>query len=135
MIVGRPTISVYGDTFENYEFVMIDDQWRLVATSNTGDQPWMFTLEGSPSVPSSWLEWKDGSELDIPAAPWDSGPGVSSVGFEHANSVFLCDVAGDGGYVYATYAGSTELTEFGGWGHAAIGLARSTDLVHWQVPS
>ena len=32
------------------------------------------------------------------------------------------------------YAGSTELTQFGGWGHARIGVARSTDLVHWQVP-
>lgn len=133
-IVGRPSISVYGDTFENYEFVVIDQQWRLVATSNTGDQPWMFTLGGPPSAPSSWLQWKDAAELDIPSAAWDSGPGVSSVGFEHANSVFLCDVGGKNGFVYATYAGSSELTEFGGWGHAEIGLARSTDLVHWQVP-
>ena len=29
--------------------------------------------------------------LVIPGQSWDSGPGVSSVGFEHANSVFLCD--------------------------------------------
>jgi hypothetical protein len=32
------------------------------------------------------------------------------------------------------YAGSTDLTRVGGWGHARIGLARSTDLVNWQVP-
>ena len=38
------------------------------------------------------------------------------------------------GYYYVTYAGSSELTRFGGWGHAEIGIARSTDLVHWQVP-
>jgi hypothetical protein len=82
--------------------------------------------------------------LVIPGQSWDSGPGLSSVNFEHANSVFLCDArtatapatgndAADG-YYYVTYAGSDELTRFGGWGHAEIGIARSTDLVHWQVP-
>ena len=29
---------------------------------------------------------------------------------------------------------STELTRYGGWGHARIGLARSNDLVHREVP-
>ena len=133
-IVGQPSVSVYGDTFENYEFVVIDGRWRLVATSNVGDQPWMYTLGGPPSRPSSWLRWTGGNQLLIPSAAWDSGPGASSVGFEQANSVFLCAINPRGGVVYATYAGSTELTEFGGWGHAAVGIARSTDLVHWQVP-
>ena len=58
--------------------------------------------------------------------------GGSSVSFEHANSAFLC--VGPQGEDYLTYAGSTELTAFDGWGHARIGLARSTDLVNWQVP-
>ena len=133
-LLGRPDISVYGDTIENYEFLVIDGQWRLVATSNVGDQAWMFTLDGPPSAPTSWLRWMSGTELVIPSAPWDSGPGISSVGFEHANSVFLCATGPRGGVVYATYAGSSELTEFGGWGHAAIGVARSADLVHWQLP-
>ena len=85
--------------------------------------------------------------LVIPGQSWDTGPGISSVGFEHANSVYLCDARTDAttggpggsppgahGYYYVTYAGSDELTHFGGWGHAEIGIARSTDLVHWQVP-
>jgi hypothetical protein len=133
-ILGQPAVSVYGDTLENYEFLVIDGQWRLVATSNVGDQPWMFTLGGPPAAPSSWLRWTAGAELTIPSAPWDSGPGLSSVGFEHANSVFLCATASRGGTVYATYAGSSELSQFGGWGHAAVGIARSRDLVHWQLP-
>ncbi len=110
-------------------------RWRLVATSNTFDQPWMFDLSGDPAHPSSWLHWTGARMLVLPGQAWDSGPGLSSVDFEHANSVFLCDArSASTGYYYATYAGSDELTRFGGWGHAEIGIARSTDLVHWHVP-
>jgi hypothetical protein len=143
--LGRPDIVVNGDTIENYEFVAVAGRWHLVATSNTFDQPWMFGLAASvgagtsanskdPAAPSSWLHWTKGRMLEIPGQAWDSGAGLSSVNFEHANSVFLCDAHADDGYYYVTYAGSDELTQFGGWGHAMIGIARSKDLVHWQVP-
>ena len=72
--------------------------------------------------------------LVIPGQSWDSGHGLSSVDYEHANSVYLCDAHAADGEYYVTYSGSDELTHFGGWGHAKIGIARSTDLVHWQVP-
>jgi hypothetical protein len=132
-LVGQPDISVYNDTVENYEFLTVGGKWTLVATSNTLDQPFIFTLAaGDPATPSSWLHWSTGRELQIPSQPFNSGPGISSVGYEHANSAFLC--VGPGGEDYLTYAASTELTRFGGWGHARIGLARSTDLTTWQVP-
>jgi hypothetical protein len=132
-LVGRPDIVLYNDTVENYEFVTVDGAWHLVATSNTLDQPFIFTLgPGNPTSPSTWLHWTAGQQLSVPSQSFNSGPGVSSVGYEHANSAFLC--VGPQGEDYLTYAGSTELTRFGGWGHATIGLARSTDLVHWQVP-
>ncbi len=130
-VVGRPDIRIYGDTVENYEFLTLGGVWHLVATSNTLDQPWMFTLAGNPSAPGSWLHWVDGYQLEVPSESWNTGPGISSVGYEHANSAFVCQ---DGSTYYLTYAGSRDLTSFGGWGHAAIGIARSTDLVHWQVP-
>jgi len=130
-VVGRPDVSLYGDTVENYELLTIGGVWHLVATSNTLDQPWIFTLAGSPDIPADWLHWVDGAQLEVPAEPWNSGAGISSVGFEHANSAFVCQ---DGGTYYLTYAGSTDLSSYGGWGHAAIGVARSSDLVHWQVP-
>jgi hypothetical protein len=130
-VVGRPDISLYGDTVENYEFLTLGGTWHLVATSNTLDQPWLFTLGGDPAEPASWLHWVDGYQLQVPAQSWNTGPGISSVGYEHANSAFACQ---DGATTYLTYAGSTDLTSFGGWGHAAIGIVRSTDLVHWQVP-
>jgi len=132
-LVGRPDILLYNDTVENYEFVTVDGAWHLVATSNTLDQPFIFTLgPGDPRSLSTWLHWSAGRQLLVPGQAFNSGQGVSSVSNEHANSAFLC--VGLQGEDYLTYAGSTELTPFGGWGHARIGLARSTDLVHWEVP-
>jgi len=132
-VVGQPDIAVYSDTVENYEFLTVGGAWHLVATSNTLDQPFLFTLgAGDPKTPSTWLHWSTGQQLSIPNESFNSGTGISSVGYEHANSAFLC--VGPGGEDYLTYAGSTELTQFGGWGHARIGLARSSDLVHWEVP-
>ncbi len=134
-MVGRPDIEVDGGTVENYEFVRMAGQWRLMATSDNLDQPWLFTLTGPPDRASGWLSWSVGRTLSVPSEPFNTGPGLSSLDFEHANSAFLCD-AGDlpGHFVYLLYAGSRELTRFDGWGHAAIGVARSTDLIHWEVP-
>lgn len=132
-LVGRPNIVVYDDTVENYEFLTVHGAWTLVATSNTLDQPFIFSLgSGNPARPTTWLHWSSGRELVIPSQPFNSGSGISSVNYEHANSAFLC--VGPGGEDYLTYAASTELTRFGGWGHARVGLARSTDLINWQVP-
>jgi hypothetical protein len=133
-LVGRPGITLYGDKVENYEFVAAGGRWHLVATSNQLDQPWMFSLDGDPATPSSWLHWAAGRELHVPAQRWDTGPGISSIGYEQDNSAFLCNARSVDGYYYLLYAGSRELTQFGGWGHAGIGIARSTDLVHWQTP-
>ena len=132
-LVGRPDIEIYNDTIENYEFVTIDGTWHLVATSNTLDQPFIFAMSpGDPSTPTSWLHWDAGHQLLVPDEAFNTGTGLSSVDFEHANSAFLC--VGPHGEQYLTYAASTELTTYGGWGHARIGLARSTDLVHWRAP-
>jgi hypothetical protein len=134
-LVGRPDIEVDSGTVENYEFVKAAGTWRLVATSNNLDQPWMFTLAGNPALATGWLRWSNGYQLQVPSEPFNSGPSISSLGFEHANSAFLCNASSlPGGYYYLFYAGSDELTQFDGWGHAKIGVARSTDLVHWQVP-
>jgi hypothetical protein len=134
-LVGRPDIDVNGGTIENYEFLTVAGRWRLVATSSNLDQPWLFTLAGDPETAGGWLRWSGGYELDVPSEPFNRGPGISSIGYEHANSAYLCDASSLPGHLYyVLYAGSDELTQFGGWGHAEIGVARSTDLVHWRVP-
>ena len=109
-VIGRPDIVLYGDTVENDEFVTVAGSWHLVATSNTLDQPFLFTLgPGGPATPSTWLHWSAGQLLSVPSQSFDSGSGISSVSFEHANSAFLC--VGPQGEDYLTYAGSTELTQ------------------------
>jgi hypothetical protein len=127
--LGAPAIHVVGGTIENEEFVDAGGKWRLVATSNNLDQPWIFTLEGDPATGAGWLHWDQGRELAVPGQAWDHGPGVSSLGFEQDNSAYLCV---DGATDLLFYAGSPDLTSFGGWGHASIGVARSTDLLHWS---
>ena len=63
----------------------------LVATSNALDQPFIFALgPGDPTSPPTWLHWSEGQELLVPNQTFNSGQGVSSVGYEHANSAFLC---------------------------------------------
>jgi hypothetical protein len=134
-LIGRPDISIYNDTVENYEFVSVDGHWDLLATSNQLDQPWLFRLDGDPATAVSWLHWSTARELEVPSQPWDSGQGLTGVNYEHDNSAFLCDARSTDGYYYLLYAGSDTLAPFGGWGHAAVGIARSSDLVHWQVPA
>ena len=132
-LVGRPDIEVYNDTIENYEFLTVGGTWTLVATSNTFDQPFIFTLApGDPEQATTWLHWSTGRELLIASQSFNTAAGISSVDYEHANSAFLC--VGPNGVDYLTYAASTELSRFGGWGHARIGLAKSTDLTNWTVP-
>jgi len=133
-LIGRPDITLYDNTVENYEFVSAGHHWQLIATSNILTQPWIFELDGNPDTPTSWLHWNGGRQLSVPIQPWDHGSGISGVGYEEANAAFLCNARAADGYYYLLYAGSSTLTEFGGWGHASIGIARSTDLIHWQVP-
>ena len=106
-----------------------------MATSNNLDQPWLFTLAGDPATANGWLQWTGGYQLDVPSEPFNTRAGI----FEHRVRARQLGLplrrrARSGHFAYLLYAGSRELTQFGGWGHAAIGVARSTDLVHWQVP-
>ena len=74
---GRParTSTVDGGTIENYEFVTAAGRWRLVATSNNLDQPWIFTLAGRPGPASGWLRWTGGSSPQRPVRAVQPRPG------------------------------------------------------------
>jgi len=132
--VGRPNITVYGDTSENYQFQRIDGVWDLLATSNTLDRPWLFTLHGNPNDAKGWLSWSGGRELQVPAEHWNFAIGVNSINYERSNGAYLCDARKIDGHFYLFYFGTNELRSYGGWGHTFLGVARSTNLVTWNAP-
>ncbi len=134
ILVGRPDIRVYGDTIENYQFLRLAGRWQLLATSNRLDQPFLFELTGDPSDPNGWLRWSAGRQLIIPREPWNRGRGTTGLTYEHANGAFAVNRGLIDGYYYVVYSDSPEVRSFDGAGHAQLGLARSTDLVHWRVP-
>ena len=133
-LVGRPHISVYGDTIENYEFLPVDGGWDLIATSNMFDRPQLFTLRGEPRDPRGWLGWSPARELRVPQEPWNPGTGLTGVTYEHANCAYLVDHRAVDHSLYLVYGDTPELKTFGGAGHDVFAIARSTDLVHWSVP-
>jgi hypothetical protein len=95
--------------------------------------PVLFRLAGDPADPQSWLRWEEVRTFDVPEESWNQGetPGVPH---ETANSTYLCDARALDGHWYLLSAGSTELEAFEGRGHAKLGVARSFDLVEWEVP-
>ena len=114
--------------FENYQFLEIDGVWHVLGTTVPVHRELLYRLAGPPDDPESWLHWDLVRELQIPSEAWNHPPG------EIANAAFLCDARALDGYWYVFYAGSTELDRFGGRGYAKVGIARSRDLVRWEVP-
>jgi hypothetical protein len=133
-LIGRPRISVYGDTIENYQFLSLDGRWQLLATSNMFDRPYLFQLTGDARDPRGWLRWSAGRLLEIPQERWNRGRGITGLTYEHANCAFLVDRRAIGGHFYLIYADSSELTSFGRAGHDQLAIARSTDLRRWSIP-
>jgi hypothetical protein len=133
-LIGRPHITVYGDTVENYQFFQLDRRWMLLATSNQFDRPELFQLVGNPLQPSGWLDWSLDRELRVPQERWNTGRGVTGATFEHANCAFLIDRQAVDGHFYLVYSDASEMSSFDMQGHAVIAIARSTDLEHWTLP-
>ena len=133
-LIGRPNISVYGDTIENYQFLHLDDRWMLLATSNVLDRPELFRLEGDPKRPSAWLGWSSARELLVPQERWNPGRGITGTTYEHANCAFVVDRRSVDGHFYLVYEDAPAMSSFDMQGHGELAVARSTDLLHWSVP-
>jgi hypothetical protein len=124
---------------ENFQFLLIDGTWHVLVTTIPIHEPTLFTLDGDPAASKSWLRWKKVRSFDIPGEAWNSprqgqAAGRAGVTYERANSAYLCDTRTLDGFWYLIYAGSDELTTHEGRGLARIGVARSRDLVRWEVP-
>jgi hypothetical protein len=135
--IGKPDIP---GGLENYAFLQIDGVWHLLGTTLSQPKgfdrthlPALYQLVGKPDEPEGWLEWKQVQILEVPEEAWNGGSRTGN-DYERANSAFLCDAREVDGHFYLFYAGSNETKQFGGRGHAKIGVARSLDLKTWEVP-
>jgi hypothetical protein len=133
--LGRPDITIYGDTIENYQLLQLDGRWQLLATSNTFNRPFLFALAGDPRAPGNWLHWSKGRELHVPQESWNPGTGVTGSTYEHANCAFVVNRGPIDGSTYLVYSDSPNKTTFAGEGPAVLALARSENLVTWSVPT
>ena len=127
---------------ENYQFIRIDDHWRMVATGHDpgpyrcdnpafiiytcNHEPFIYSMDGAGNDLDDWTRWIDKTHLQVPFAAWNT--------VMHANSAYLADWRAYDGYFYLFYAGSTDGDRFDLRGHGTIGVARSRDLVEWRVP-
>jgi hypothetical protein len=123
---------------ENFQFLQLDGAWHMVATARapglplsrhvyTGShEPHLYLMDGSGEELADWTRWICKRRLEIPQEDWNRGM--------HANSAFLADWREHDGHFYLFYAGSQDHERFGGRGHAKLGVARSRDLVRWEVP-
>ena len=123
-MIGGPGLGF----LENDQFLVIDGAWHLLGTGDP-HRPRLHRMAGNPGDPESWLRWEPLGELQVPEEDWNTGDGA-----ERANAAFFCDARHADGWAYLFYAGSTETARFEGRGHSSIGVARSRDLVVWEVP-
>jgi hypothetical protein len=117
---------------ENVQAIDIDGVWHLCATTiPLIHRPVLHRLDGDELDPTAWRTWTVVRELEVPEQTWNSGAPPL---YERANAAYLVDHRATDGHFYLQYAGSTEITSFEGRGHSSLGLARSRDLVTWEVP-
>ena len=123
-----PEDSLYTSKIhENYRLLQIDDVWYMQNTGYWPHNPHLYTIGGDPSEKGWWTVWKDGRRLEIPVQE-----GFNTA--HQANAGHLQDWRAYDGYFYLIYAGNTENESFWTRGDNKLGLARSKDLINWEVP-
>lgn len=123
---------------ENYQCIHLDGVWHVLATGRDpanpnpdnpytdSHEPFLHRVVYDESGRPDFSRWTDKRMLLVPREPWNARM--------HANSAFLADWRDLDGHYYLFYAGSEDGESFQGRGHAKIGVARSRDLITWDVP-
>ncbi len=116
---------------ENYQLLLIDSHWYLLWTKMDKDDhhPCLARMKGSGDDPEDWLAWQGFRRLKVPREP-----GFDQVG----NAASLVDWRAHDGYFYLLYAQRVDQPDrwnnYSGRGYNRLGLARSHDLMYWEVP-
>jgi hypothetical protein len=121
---GSQSIKIH----ENYRLLEIDGTWYMQNTGYRPHEPYLFEIGGNSGDIAWWTVWSNGILLEIPVEE-----GFNTA--HRANAAHLQDWRKYDGYFYLLYAGNTENESFWGRGNNRLGLARSKDLIIWEVPS
>ena len=135
VLVGRPLITVYGDTIENYQFIHLDGPLAAAGHEQQPRSPVPVRPHGRSSPAAGLAPVVSRSRAGGPPGALNPGTGTTGDTYEHANSAFLVDRGAIRGRYYLVYADAPDHTSFGGQGRNRLGIARSTDLMQWSVPS
>lgn len=106
-------------------FLRLDDAWAVLGSQRVDQAPALATLEGREDKVAGWASWSTPRRLTVPTQAWNAGV--------PATGATLCDARGIDGFAYLFFAGSDTLDFVAG--HGVIGLARSRDLLTWELPS
>ena len=111
---------------ENYQLLKIDDTWHMQVTGYWPHEPYLYRIGGDANHKAWWTVWEDGIQQKIQEEAFNTD--------HRANAAHLQDWRKYDGYFYLLYAGNTENESFWTRGHNKLGLARSKDLINWEVP-
>jgi hypothetical protein len=106
-------------------FLRLGDGWSVLGSQRAGLTPAISALTGDEDKATGWLKWGTPTPLSVPTQAWNAGV--------PATGASLCDARGIDGFAYLFFAAS-DTTDFVA-GHGVIGLARSRDLITWQLPA
>jgi hypothetical protein len=106
-------------------FLRLGEGWSVLGSQRVGLAPAIAALTGDEDKAIGWLKWGTPKPLSVPTQPWNTGV--------PATGASLCDARGIDGFAYLFFAAS-DTTDFVG-GHGVIGLARSRDLITWELPA
>lgn len=129
---GNPDILMYdersiGLTHENFDFVVFEGWRYLVSTDYKPHIPVLYRQAAfDPESPADWMYWHRGAPVHVPEQWFNTN--------HRANAVSFTNWTHFDGHIYMIYAGRTEGESHAGRGDNRLGLARSRNLAHWDVP-
>ena len=125
---GRPT----SEWTEKAQFFGHGDETLLLAMTGGPDlrHPAVFRRERAGSL----TRWIKDHDLDIPREKFNSLEIANAGVILGPETGLLPDQSADNQFFYFIYSGRTEDSSLAGQGDNRLGIARSVDLVHWEVP-
>lgn len=120
-ILGRPVKP----WFENGQFFELDGKVHMMVTDGS-HLPSITKMIASGEKDDDWLKWEDLRLINLPVEEFNTN--------EAANAGSILDCRKLDGYFYVLYAGRTEGISHNRRGDNKLALARSKDLINWEIP-